>query len=526
MYKLNGHVVTEIERDIPIYKKVGVVVAGSGSGGLGAAIAAARNGADTLLVERHSFLGGMSTASYQVWFGGCPSDVMNGISREMALRMDKAGGARYIERGRFPPAATGVSPLTYHMSFDPETWKNVATDMVEEAGCKVITNTLAVDAIVEDKTVRGIIIENKSGRQAILADVVIDATGDADIVYRAGAPIDKLPKSGYLMGMIMMFRVGGIEYRKIAEYARQHPEDFQQGSGVPPGDFDGTNLASIQGMGGWFSHVKAARKNGLLPPDFKSAWRAEGFSIAGINPMNIKNGIGYFDLIHEWKLFPWIAEDKTRAEFDARKRIRTFVNFLKTVPGFENSFLIDIAPSIGLQDSRRIIGDYVLTREDIREGRLFEDDIALVPMAWPDPPFTEDSGFMRHPWDGSEGTEEYVKTFRGLTYFMAIAGVPYRCLIAKDIDHLLAAGQITSMTYMAHELGAFRAMVNGMNCGQAAGTAAAMASRQGISPRKVNIADLQKTLISQGIVLDKNAIDMSEVRRMVESRSGTIGHVA
>jgi hypothetical protein len=113
------------------------------------------------------------------------------------------------------------------------------------------------------------------------------------------------------MGMIMMFRVGGIDYKKIADYARQHPEDFQQGFGVPPGDFDGTNLASIQGMGGWISFVKEARKNGLLPPDFKSAWRAEGFSIAGINPMNIKNGIGYFDLIHEWKLFPWIAEDKT-----------------------------------------------------------------------------------------------------------------------------------------------------------------------------------------------------------------------
>lgn len=526
MFKINGNIVKESERDIPIYKKVDVVVAGSGSGGLGAAIAAARNGADTLLVERHSFLGGMSTASFQVWFGGCPSDIMNGISKELAERMDKAGGTRYIERGRYPPAATGVSPLTYHMSFDPETWKNVAQDMVEESGCQVITNTDAADVIVEGKTVKGIIIENKSGRQAVLADVVIDATGDADMAYRAGAPMDKLPRSGYLMGMIMMFRVGGIDYKKIADYARQHPDDFFKGFGVPPGDFDGNNLASIQGMGGWMSFTREAKKKGLLPPDFKSAWRAEGFGIAGINPMNIKNGIGYFDLIHEWKLFPWIAEDKCKAELNSRKRIRTFVNFLKTVPGFENSFLIDIAPSIGLQDSRRIIGDYVLTRKDIHDGRTFEDDIALVPLAWPDPPLNEDGGWMRHPWDASEGTEDYLLALHSLNYFMVVAGIPYRCLIAKDIDGLLVAGQITSMTYMAHEIGAIRAMVNGMNCGQAAGTAAAIAAKQGISPRKIDIRNLQKILISQGIVLDKKAVDMSEVKRMIESRFGKIGHIA
>lgn len=517
--------VNEPERKIPVYRKVDVLVTGSGSGGLGAAIAAARNGANTLLVERNPFLGGMATASMQNWFGG-PYDIPYGISKEVAQRLDKLGAARYIERGRFPPAATGYPPLTYHISFDPETFKYVASDMVREAGANIITNTWAADAIVDNKKIKGIIIENKSGRQAILADVVIDASGDADIAARAGAPIDKLPKSGYLMAMIMLFRVGGINYQKIAEYARQHPDDFTPGNGVPPGDFDGNNLASIQGMGGWYSLVKEAKEKGDLPEDFRSGWGREGFSIAGVTPGNIRNGLGYFDIIHIWKRFPWNAEDVCKAESDARERIRVFVQFLKQVPGFENSFLIDIAHSIGLQDSRRVIGDYVLTRRDIYEGRTFEDDVALLSISWPDVPVTEDDGWIMHPSDGSQGDEKYQRQLQGSSNFLAVAGVPYRCLIPKGFDGLLVAGQTISMTYMAHEPGTCRNMVTCMNYGQAAGTAAAIAVKKGISLRQVDIPELQKTLESQGVVLNKEAIDLSEIRRLVEARGSKIGHVA
>ena len=521
----NDNFIIEPERRIPIYKKVDVIVAGSGPGGLGAAISAARNGAETLLVERNSFLGGMATASLQNWYGG-PYDIPYGISKEVAQRLDKLGAARYIERGRFPPATTGYPPLTYHISFDPETFKFVASDMVREAGAKTLTNTVAADAIVEDRKVRGIIIENKSGRQAILADVVIDATGDADIAARAGAPIDKLPESGYLMAMIMLFRVGGINYKKIAEYARQHLQDFTPGSGVPPGDFDGTNLASIQGMGGWFSLVKEAREKGDLPRDFRTGWGREGFSIAGVSPANIKNGLGYFDIIHVWKRFPWNAEDIAQAESDGRERIRTFVQFLKKVSGFEDSFLIDIAHSIGLQDSRRIIGDYVLTRKDIYEGRTFEDNAALLSLSWPDVPVTEYDGWIMHPADGSQGDEHYQRQIQGVPYFQAVCGVPFRCLIPKGFDGLLVAGQTISMTYMAHEPGTCRNMVTCMNFGQAAGTAAAIAAKQKIALRQVNIPTLQKTLESQGVVLRKESIDLSEIRRMLELRGIKIGHVA
>ncbi len=517
--------VKEAARNTPVYKKVDVVVAGSDPAGLAAAVCAARNGANVLLVERNSFLGGMATASFQVWFGGA-TDILTGFSKEFAERLDDIGAAKLLERYRTQTPETGIAPLTYHISIDPEEWKYIATDMVEESGAKMLTNTWTVDAIVENREIKGIIIENKSGRQAILADVVIDATGDADIAARAGAPIDKLPQSGYLMAMIMLFRVGGINYQKIADYAREHPDDFTPGSGVPPGDFDGTNMASIQGMGGWFSHVKEAKKKGDLPPDWQTGWGREGFSICGVSPSAIERGIGYFDIIHIFKRFPWNAEDVCQAELDGRKRIRQFVQFLKTVPGFEASFLIDTAHSIGLQDSRRIIGDYVPTRKDIRDGRTFDDDICLITLTWPDPEVSEDRGWIMHPSDGSQGNEKYHRQISDVSYFQTVFGVPYRCLIPKDINRLLVAGQTISMTYMAHEPGPCRGMVPCMHWGQAAGTAAAIAVKQGISPRQVDIPTLRRTLESQGVNLNKEAIDLTEARKRVELRGARISHVA
>jgi hypothetical protein len=519
-----GEFIREAARNTPVYKKVGVAVAGSGSAGLAATVCAARNGADVLLVERNSFLGGQASASYQVWFGGA-TDILTGFAKEFAQRLDDIGAAKLLERYRTQTAATGIMPLSYHISIDPEEWKNVASDMVEESGAKMLTNTLVVDAIVKNKEIKGIIIENKSGRQAILADVVIDATGDADIAARAGVPIDKVPKSGYLMAMVMLFRVGGIDYKRIADYAREHPEDFMPGSGVPPGDFDGKNMASIQGMGGWFSLVKKAKEKGDLPRDWQSGWGRESFNLAGVSPSAIKRGIGYFDMIHIFKRFPWNAEDVCQAELEGRKRVRTFVKFLKTVPGFESSFLIDMPHSIGLQDSRRIIGDYVLTRKDISEGRTFDDDICLITLTWLDVPVSEDEGWIMHPSDGSQGDKAYQSQIQNIPYFQTIFGVPYRCLIPKNIDRLLVAGQTISMTYMAHEPGPCRGMVPCMHWGQAAGTAAAIAVKQGVSPRKIDITTLRKTLEKQGVNLRKDAIDLSEVRKNIERRGAKISRI-
>ena len=505
--------VREPERRIPVYKRVGVLVCGSGSAGLPAAVCAARNGADVLLVERNSFLGGESTAAYQNWFGG-PTDILTGFAKEYAERLDERGAARLLKRYKTQTAATGIQPLTYHISIEPEEWKYLAADMVKEAGARVLTNTWVADAIVENREVKGVIIENKSGRQAILADVVIDATGDADIAARAGAPIDRLPKIGYLIAMIPGFRVGGINYQKIAEYVKKHPEDFR---GLPSDfNFDGENMATVQGLSGWSSIVEEGRKRGEFPDDL------QGMGLQ-IYPAAIKRGIGYFigahlsSSIKEGKRFPWIAEDVMRAELDGRNRARKFVEFLKKrVPGFESCFLIDVSPHVGAQDSRRIIGEYVLTRKDEYEGRTFDDDIALITITWPDIRVSEaeDDGWMMHPVVETMDSA-WREGMRG-PRFQVIFGIPYRCLIPKGYDGILVAGQTISMTYMAHEPGPCRGMVPCMHWGQAAGTAAAIASKQRISPRQVDIATLRKTLESQGVNLRKDVIDLSEVNKRLE----------
>jgi len=507
--------VKEPERRIPVYKRVGVLVCGSGSAGLAAAVCAARNGADVLLVERNPFLGGESTAAYQNWFGG-PTDILTGFAKEYAERLDDRGGARLLKRYRTQTAATGIQPLTYHISIEPEEWKYLASDMVEEAGARVLTNTWVADAIVENREVKGVIIENKSGRQAIMADVVVDATGDADIAARAGAPMDKLPKSGYLMAMIPGFRVGGINYQKIAAYVKQHPEDFR---GLPSDfDFAGENMATIQGLSGWSSLVEEGRKRGEFPDDL------QGMGLQ-IYPAAIKRGIGYFigahlsSSIKDGKRYPWNAEHVMQAELDGRKRARKLVEFLnKRIPGFEDCFLIDVSPHVGPQDSRRIIGEYVLTRKDEYEGRTFDDDIALITLTWPDVPASEDSGWMIHQL--VEEMDSARREAMGSPRFQVIFGIPYRCLIPKGFNGILVAGQTISMTYMAHEPGPCRGMVPCMHWGQAAGTAAAIASKQRISPGQVDISTLRKTLESQGVNLRKDVIDLSEVTKRLEFGGG------
>ncbi len=517
---MNGAVefVREPERRTPVYRRVGVVVCGGGSAGMAASVCAARNGAEVILIDRNSYIGGQAATAFQVYFGG-PTDLLTGFSKEFAEKMDARGGCKLLDRYKTQTVKTGIQPLLYHISIDPEVWKMVASDIVQEAGVKVLTNTMAVDAIMENQEIKGVIIENKSGRQAILADMVIDATFDVDIAARAGVPMDKLPTSGIFQPMVQLCRIGGINYPKVADYAREHPEDFSAGNGVPPGNFDGTNIASIQGMGGWRSLVREAKKRGDLPSDFGGS-----FSLVGVNPSAIKRGIGFIHGINVNKYFPWDAQDMYQAELEGRKLVQIFAKFLKTVPGFESSFLIDAAPSIGLRDSRRIVGEYVFTRKDLREGRTFDDDICLITLRWPDLPVTEYDGYLFHPGDGTEGSDSHKKQTRDVSYFQTIFGVPYRCLVPKNIDRLLVAGPAISMTYMAHEPGPSRGMVPCMHWGQAAGTAAAISIKQGILPRNVDIPTLRKALETQGAVLHKEAVDLSEVNKDLEARGIKISH--
>lgn len=508
--------VKDPERQVPVYKKVDVVVCGSGSAGLAAAVCAARNGAEVLLVERYPFLGGQTVMAFQNWLGG-PTDILTGFAQEFAERLDDRGAAKLLKRYRGQTAETGIKPLTYHVSVEPEEWKYLAYDMAEESGVRVLTNTFACGTLMDENKVKGIIIENKSGRQAVLANVVIDATGDADIAARAGCQMDKPHETGYLMNMVPGIRVGGINFQRIVEYAREHPEEFPPGLGVPPGDFNGENMASVQGISGWFSLFKEGKEKGECPEDLQSI-------NLQVNPLHIKRGMGYLINAHLSQSFkkgilkPWNAEDVTKAEVESIKRARKFVEFLrKRIPGFENCFLIDVSPTVGVQDTRRIVGEYVMTREDIRRGRTFDDDVCLITLTWWDVPVTEYSGWMIHQ-AVEEMDSEWREVFRKYPRFQVVFGIPYRCLIPKGFDGILVAGQTISMTYMGHEPGPCRGMIPCMHIGQAAGVAASIAAKQGIPLRELSPLTLRKTLESQGVNLRKEAVDLSEVRSMFEAQ--------
>jgi hypothetical protein len=497
MYKNEGNSVTEAARQIPVYKKVDVVVAGGGPAGFGAAVAAAKNGANTLLVERNSFLGGTGTAGFVNQFRQMYH--LSGIAKESVRRLGEAG------------CCSREAYLGYHhgMAFDQEELKFICMDMVEESGAKSLMNTWAVDAIIEKEEVKGIIIENKSGRQVILADVVIDASGDADIAVKAGSPFflqDNTQRLPFTMG----FRIGGINYQKIDAYAKQHPEDFTNAVSFSRGNFDGDKNNCISG---WYSIMKKANESGELPAFINRS----GFTLEGITPWALERGTGYIYGMQSLHRNPCNAEEMSDAELETKKKARTFLKFLKKVPGFENSYLMDFAKNIGVIESRLIIGESVLTEADVFENRVHADDIALSVLVQPKGGWTK-----RHPPDGSESTEAHRLESRNLPVYLCRFGIPYGCLLPKKVDRILVPGRNFSSTYDAMFAG--RQMFECMATGEAAGMAAALAVKQNISPKYLEISTLRKQLESHGVVLNKEAIDIQRIIKMYSDRGFTLNY--
>lgn len=447
--------IDEPSRSIPILARVDVLVCGAGAAGVAASVSAARNGAQVLAVERDSTLGGTGPRSFvteyhQAFFTG-------GIMSEVIQRLRAAGGAD-------PDLEDGV----FAVPFDPEILKFVLWEMFEESGARLLPDSWVTDAIVEDGRVKGVVIENKAGRQAILADVVVDCTGDADVAARAGAPLQEY---NHPQPMVMLFQIGGVDYAKS------------------------------QDRSGRSDLVKAAKADGRLPGDLY----LDNFSNFGIAPSTREAGMGYIYAVRVLRKDPYDADDLTDAEVQARCGVRAFMPFLRSVPGFEGAWLIKAAPMIGVRDSRRILGDYTLTREDILGGVFHPTDIFKRYHRMPDT-----MGFVRHPSDGSEASAAFREQLAQAKMVTSVFGVPYGCLLPQGLHNLLVAGKTISMSYEAHSR--CRQIPDCMAFGQAAGTAAALASRAGITPRDVDIEELQHLLIAQGQNLADGAIDISRAK--------------
>ncbi|MBU0556549.1 MAG: FAD-dependent oxidoreductase [Alphaproteobacteria bacterium] len=477
--------ITEPARDIPVARRTQVLVVGAGAGGYPAAIRAARNGAEVLLIERNAVVGGTGPMSFVTEFLSCEN--ISGILREVQQRL-----------AAHDAATETFLPEYFNLAYDPEMLKLVVLDILVESGVDLLLNTNVVDVIRDGDALKGVIIENKSGRQAILADVIIDASGDADVAARAGVPMhpreDPQP-------MMMLCRMGGVDWERMQAHARANPDDFSKLWGTPANKLDGAQYVHLTG---WKSLVAQGKEEGALPGTF-----GHHISIFGATPANLRHGIGYLYAVQVLNRDPTDAADLTGAEIEGRRRARDFLPFVKRIPGMEDAFLIDMAPQIGVRDSRRIVGDYTLTRDDIFEGAVFEDEIALKVYRGPNV-----KGWVRHKPDGSEGGKGHDLTEMPIS--VVVLGLPYRCLVPQGIENLLVAGKTVSFDNEAHQR--VRLMPECIAMGEAAGVAAAVAVRDGVPPRQVNTDTVRALLTEGGMNLDRAKVRVQQVRETLASR--------
>lgn len=418
----------ESSKEIPVKAEVDVLVIGSGPAGFSAAVTAARQGMKTMLIEQCGDVGGIATSGLMSHWTGRTT---GGIYEEI------------LERSR-----DGESSKT----INPEKLKTVMLDMLVESGAGLQLYTFASDAIVENKVMKGVIVESKSGREAVFSKVVIDASGDGDIAARAGAPYYKgREEDGRMQPMTLMFKIAGVDTERAV-----FPGSFESNIEVPKGLIQDLGKANIPHPAG---HV-------LL---YKT-------TLPGIVTCNMTNVID----VDGTK-----AEDLTKAVFITRSQIEPIVKFLREyVPGYENCFVISSASLMGVRETRHFIGEYTLTKEDILEARCFDDWVVTK----------AHFNFDVHSISGSgldvTGCQKNFKQMKGYT-------IPYGCFIPKDIDHLLLAGRNISGTHMAHSN--YRAMPICANMGQAVGVAASIAVKEGTVPRNLDVAKIQNVLKGLGV---------------------------
>lgn len=441
--------VREKERRIPVLAETEVLVVGGGPAGLAAALAAAREGVDTILMERYGFLGGNLTQAMVeslVWYRHEKTVEAGGIGRELEEYAASFGGT-------YPdPESTG-------QLLDADMFKCAADQLILQSGVRPLYHCYAVGALVEDGRIRGIITESKSGRQAVLARTVIDASGDADIAAYAGAPYTMEPK-GKLMDVTTGFGVSGVDVVAFREHVRRYPGKIGDWASL-------TDKGEEELFSAYFTDVFAqARRDGLLPDDspLEGFWHAitEAGEVTGMNVVRVSN----IDCTNVWNL--------TRAEIEGRRQVLQALEALRRYqPGFENAKLRTIGSSIGTRESRKINGRYCLTEFDVRNQAKFEDTIGIFPE------FLDAYGIVVIPTTGR--------------YFQ----VPYGIMVPLKIDNLLVAGRSVAGDRVSHS--ATRQMICCAVTGQGAGVAAATAVKTGKTTSMVNINIVQKHLAEQGV---------------------------
>lgn len=454
--------VREAAREVPVTHEPDVLVIGAGPAGIGAAVAAARNGAKTLLVERYGFLGGNLTAAMVN-----PMFTFHDVNGRQVIR---GIAGEVVDRLVAITASPGhVTDLTFDNAsmtpFDPEGMKLLLFDMAEEAGVELLLHSSFADAVAEDGRVKHVIVENKSGRQAIRPKFVIDCSADADVVARVGAPFVKGRESdGAMQPVTLFYRIGGINFDNLRAWMKENRGLLKDSP--TDEEIDSNRTLAFLGL---TDLVKKAVEAGEFPAD--AAPRILMYQLP-------RDGQIAVNCTRLQGIDGTRVEDLTRAEVVTRRQAWEIHRFLqKHVGGFEGSYVLDTGVQVGVRETRRIVGDYTMTEEDVLESRAFPDGIACGTFA-----------IDIHPPDGKQ------QIFTGSG--KAVYEIPYRSLLPQGMDNLLVAGRCLSATH--HAFGSVRVMATAMATGQGAGTAAALAVREGVTSRKVDVEQVRGLLLQQG----------------------------
>ncbi|HUV08878.1 MAG TPA: FAD-dependent oxidoreductase, partial [Spirochaetia bacterium] len=440
-----GKMETEaLAAQVPVVADVDVLVVGGGPAGIAAALAAAKNGSKTLIVEQNGYLGGMATAGMvqpimTAYDREGETQIVKGLFDEFVLEMEKMGGAIHPSKVHQPSPYASYAPFGHdHVTpFDPEIFKIVAFRMMRRYGIVLKLHSVFIQPLMNDKSVRGAIIFNKSGFEAVRSAVTVDCTGDADVCRKSGCRTVKgREKDGLMQPVSLFFRVRNVDEKKVDEYMRAHPyPEYKHG---------------------WADQVRKAKEAGELPSN-----KSRMFLVKTLIP-----GIWACNASRLHNIDSTNADDLTRAQETLREQVLKLVGFFnKYIPGFEKVELLDMANSVGVRESCRIVGEHVLSLDDINNGTVFDDAVAL--------------GSFWIDIHGLKGDDD-VFAKPGKSWYQ----IPYRSLVPLEIDNLLAAGRCLSATHEA--AASARVMTPCFATGQAAGTAAALAVKNGIPPRKVD----------------------------------------
>ncbi len=442
------------ERQVPILAQAQVVVVGGGVAGLAAAVAAVRQGCKAVLIDEGGILGGTITKCLMPNFGSS-YPFIKGIYAEICDQLRQKGAIVQNE---------GVSSPC-----DPETFQSILFETVAKEGIELLLHAAVFEVIRRGRGLKGVFVTSKCGLQAITGEVLIDATGDGNIASLAG---ESFAEGADRQPMTVMFTLGNANARRYAAFIQNYPDKNEFTRTGNPLKIDAEKVDEnhpVVGAWGFFNFVKAARERGELelPHDNLAVSFLPLKGVAIVNATNVSHKD------------PLSIRDLTAAEIDSRRQMISVHRFLKkNIPGFEESFINNSGSCIGIRESRRLIGEYVLTREHVLNGGTFPDAIAL------------NGG--RISIHGADGRQTWIPLKHPYQ-------VPYRCLQARANDNLLVAGRCISADHVAQ--GSMRNVSSSFATGQAAGTAAALSVIKRVPPKQLDIALLQKALIDQRAVL-------------------------